>query len=150
MKVKNRNRIARIGTGLMVSTILGGLAVPAFAQDADPLAPVTGQEATTEEAQTVAVGQPETGVIRSIQVSGNSRIEPETVIAYSNLRPGDTYSGETLDAALRALYATSLFRDVVITGAETGQLIIVIQENPVINRIVLEGNRRLKDDKIAP
>ncbi|WP_260484438.1 outer membrane protein assembly factor BamA [Sphingomicrobium flavum] len=134
----------------MVGTILGGFAVPAFAQDADPLAPAAGQEASAQQGQVVAVTQPQEGVIRSIRVSGNSRIEPETVIAYANLRPGDTYTGETLDAALRALYATSLFRDVVITGAETGELVIAIQENPVINRIVLEGNRRLKDDKIAP
>ena len=37
-----------------------------------------------------------------------------------------------------------------ITGAETGDLVITVRENPVINRIVLEGNKRLKNDKILP
>ena len=37
-----------------------------------------------------------------------------------------------------------------ITGAETGDLVINVRENPVINRIILEGNKRLKDDKITP
>ena len=37
-----------------------------------------------------------------------------------------------------------------INGAETGNLVITVRENPVINRIILEGNKRLKDDKILP
>ncbi|HEY0164720.1 MAG TPA: outer membrane protein assembly factor BamA, partial [Sphingomicrobium sp.] len=51
---------------------------------------------------------------------------------------------------LRALYATELFADVQIRGADTGNLIVEVRENPVINRIILEGNKRLKDDKINP
>ena len=38
----------------------------------------------------------------------------------------------------------------MITGADTGNLVITIRENPVINRIVLEGNKRIKNDKITP
>jgi outer membrane protein insertion porin family len=89
-------------------------------------------------------------MIRSIAVRGNERLEPETVRAYANLRPGGTYTPATLDTALKDLYATELFTDVVITGAETGNLVITVRENPVINRIVLEGNKRLKSDKILP
>jgi outer membrane protein insertion porin family len=43
-----------------------------------------------------------------------------------------------------------LFADAQIEGADTGNLVLVVRENPVINRIVLEGNKRLKDDKILP
>ena len=90
------------------------------------------------------------GVIRSISVRGNQRLEPETIRAYANLAPGQTYTAEQLDTALKELYATELFSDVVITGAETGNIVITVQENPVINRIILEGNKRIKDDKILP
>ena len=91
------------------------------------------------------------GTIRSIRVSrGNQRLEPETVRAYANLAPGQNYTAETLDQALKDLYATELFADVVITGAETGNMVITVRENPVINRIVLEGNKRIKNDKIVP
>ncbi|NUT01223.1 MAG: outer membrane protein assembly factor BamA, partial [Sphingomonas sp.] len=93
---------------------------------------------------------PAQGVIRSIAVKGNQRLEPETIRSYANLSPGQNYTGETLDTALKALYATELFSDVVITGAETGNIVITVQENPVINRIVLEGNKRIKNDKILP
>ena len=77
-------------------------------------------------------------------------MEPETVRSYANLVPGQAYTAETLDQALKDLYATELFADVVITGADTGNLVITVRENPVINRIVLEGNKRIKNDKITP
>ena len=79
--------------------------------------------------------------------SGSSR---RRSAAYANLVPGQSYTAETLDQALKDLYATELFADVVITGADTGNLVITVRENPVINRIVLEGNKRIKDDKITP
>jgi outer membrane protein insertion porin family len=89
-------------------------------------------------------------VIRSISVRGAERLEAETVRSYANLAPGQNYDAETLDQAIKDLYATELFADAQIEGADTGALVIAIRENPVINRIVLEGNKRIKDDKISP
>src|SRR5688500_1778506 len=130
----------RAGAMLLVGTILGGWSAPLLAQ------------ATTAPPQAAPAPAPaaRSGVIRSIAVRGNERLEPETVRAYANLNPGETYTAATLDTALKDLYATELFADVVITGAETGHLVITVRENPVINRIVLEGNKRLKYDKILP
>ena len=140
----------RYQAAMLVGTILSGtLVTPAVAMAQDIAQPTTTQQPAATPQTTAAAPQRE-GTIRSIRVTGAERIERETVISYSNLFPGQTYTAETLDQALRALYDTELFRDVVITGAETGDLVIAIQENPIINRIVLEGNRRLKDDKIAP
>ena len=134
----------RTGAMLMVGTILGGFAAPTFAQDSAAAAP-TAQQAPIQVSR-----PPVTGSIRSISVRGAERLEPATVISYSNLSPGQEYTAETLDAALKDLYATELFADVVITGAETGALVLEVKENPVINRILLEGNKRIKDDKIQP
>ncbi len=129
---------------LLVGTILGGLTSPAFAQEAAQPAPTAAQP----DAQPRVAAA--TGTIRSIAVRGAERLEPATVISYSNLAPGQEYSAESLDTALKDLYATELFADVVITGSDTGQLVLQIKENPVINRIILEGNKRIKDDKIQP
>ncbi len=134
----------RTGAMLMVGTILGGFAAPAFAQETAVAGPAA-QQAPVQVARA-----PITGSIRSISVRGAERLEPATVISYSNLQPGQEYTAETLDAALKDLYATELFADVVITGAETGALVLEVKENPVINRIILEGNKRIKDDKIQP
>jgi outer membrane protein insertion porin family len=126
---------------LLVGTILGGMGAPLMAQAVAPPAP----------APAPAVPRAATsGTIRSISVTGAERLEPETIRSYANLSPGQTYTAETLDTALKDLYATELFADVQILGADTGAIVIQVRENPVINRIVLEGNKRIKDDKIQP
>ena len=124
---------------LLVGTVLGGSAAPLMAQSTDQAPPPPAATPTPAE-----------HVIRSIVVHGNQRLEPETIRAYANLTPGQTYTATTLDQALKDLYATQLFADVTIGGADTGDLVITVRENPVINRIVLDGNKRLKDDKIVP
>jgi outer membrane protein insertion porin family len=134
---------------LLVGTILGGWSAPLLAQNATQ-APATTVAPAPAPETTAVVAPARSGTIRSIAVRGNERLEPETVRAYANLSPGQSYTPETLDTALKDLYATELFADVVITGAETGNLVITVRENPVINRIVLEGNKRLKSDKILP
>src|SRR5687767_1114482 len=135
----------RLCAALLVGTMLGGLAVPAAAQTQPAPAAVA-----TQPAATPAPPPASARTIRSVTVSGNQRLEPETVLSYTALRPGEPYDNERLDQALRDLLATELFADVRISGVETGDIIVQVQENPVINRIILEGNRRLKDDKIQP
>ncbi|MGZ8997728.1 MAG: POTRA domain-containing protein, partial [Allosphingosinicella sp.] len=136
----------RLCTALLVGTVLGGFVSPAFAQTAAPTQPAVAQ--STQQAPAPApVAQ---RVIRSVSVSGNQRLETETVLSYTALRPGEPFDNERLDQALRDLLATELFADVTIAGADTGELVVQVRENPVINRIVLEGNRRIKDDKITP
>tara|TARA_R110000782_G_scaffold78276_4_gene155091 strand:+ start:31292 stop:33907 length:2616 start_codon:yes stop_codon:yes gene_type:complete len=127
---------------LLTGTVLGGLAIasPASAQQAVP--------ATDTQAAPPAL-TPSAMTIRAITVDGQQRLEPETILSYTKLRVGSAYTRETLDSALRDLYETELFANVQIRD-DAGALTITVQENPVINRIVLEGNKRLKDDKIRP
>ena len=157
-----------------MGTMLGGFAVPAHAQDTqaapeasapaqDPAAPAAPPAATAAEAPApapaAAGGAPTaaapvaapapTGTVRSITVTGNQRLEAETVVSYMPLRIGEGYTRERLDEALRDLYATELFADVQIRD-NLGALTVEVRENPVINRIILEGNKRIKDTKIAP
>ncbi|HXG99374.1 MAG TPA: POTRA domain-containing protein, partial [Sphingomicrobium sp.] len=150
----------RLSGLLLVGTVLGGWAAPVLAQVAQAPSPATA--GATSRAQSVApapapaplasapVRAAASGTIRSVAVRGAERLEPETIRSYAVLSPGQSYTAETLDTALKALYATELFADVVIAGADTGNLVITVRENPVINRIVLEGNKRIKDDKIQP
>ena len=140
-----------MGALLLVGTMLGTSATPLLAQAAAK-APPTGVpgKAPTPLADVAVAAAPSTGTVRSIKVIGAERLEPETIRSYANLTPGQSYTTETLDTALKDLYATELFADVVISGADTGELVMTVRENPVINRIVLEGNKRLKSDKITP
>jgi outer membrane protein insertion porin family len=135
---------ARLAALLLAGTILGGLPTAmAMAQeiaqqtDARPL-PAAPAQSPVDTVRT----------IRAITVSGAQRLDPDTVLSYTKLRVGGTYTRETLDQALKDLYASELFE--VQIRDDNGALTIEIKENPVINRIVLEGNKRLKDDKIRP
>ncbi len=88
------------------------------------------------------------GAISALRVEGSQRVDPGTVLSYMKLRPGDRYDRERLDESLKALYATGYFKDVRFRR-EGDALVVVVVENPVINRIAFEGNRRLENDALA-
>ncbi|HEX8388147.1 MAG TPA: outer membrane protein assembly factor BamA [Sphingomonas sp.] len=122
--------------------------VPALAQSSPATGPVSAQTATapTAPAQSEPVEQ---RVIRTLRVEGSQRIEPETVLSYTKLRVGQPYTNESIDQAIRDLLEADLFADATIAGVETGDIVLRIRENPIINRVILEGNKRLKNDKIT-
>ncbi|PNU06611.1 outer membrane protein assembly factor BamA [Novosphingobium guangzhouense] len=141
---------ARLGSHvaavLLGTTILAGMPMEASAQGAKrapvpaaPAAPAPAVVAPVEE------GQP----IQTIVVKGAERLEPQTVLSYIKMRVGQNYTKVSADAALKDLYGTELFKDAQV-AFDNGVVTITVQENPVVNRIILEGNKRIKDDKILP
>jgi len=84
------------------------------------------------------------GTVSDIQVEGNQRIEPETVRSYMAIAPGDPYDPAKVDQSLKALFATGLFADVALRR-QGDAIVVVVVENPIINRIAFEGNKRLQD-----
>ncbi|RYD66416.1 MAG: outer membrane protein assembly factor BamA [Sphingomonadales bacterium] len=133
---------ARASAVLLAGTTLFALATAAQAQQAPATAPVAQQPAPLPAAL-------ETRTIRTLRVEGTQRLEPETVLSYTRLRVGQTYTTESLDQAIRDVLASELLADVTIEGVESGDIVLRVRENPVINRVILEGNKRLKDDKIV-
>ncbi len=82
------------------------------------------------------------GVVRDIQVVGNRRVEPETVRSYLDFTVGDAYDPSRVNASLRSLFETGLFADVQIT--RQGNVVVVsVVENPVINKVAIEGNEEI-------
>ncbi len=86
-------------------------------------------------------------IVEEIAVEGNSRIEVETVASYLLLKVGDPFNIARMDASLKALFATGLFSDVSIRREGT-RLIVRIVENPIINRVVFEGNDSVKTKQL--
>ena len=130
---------------LLAGTMLTGLPVAASAQTTGQPVPPAAQPAAPV---TAPIAAPVSRAIKSIRVEGSQRLEPETVLSYTKLRTGQGYTNETLDQAIKDLYASDLFADVSIAGADSGDLVLRVRENPVINRVIFEGNKRLKEDKI--
>ncbi|MGH6902509.1 MAG: outer membrane protein assembly factor BamA, partial [Geminicoccaceae bacterium] len=101
-------------------------------------------DARAQERGVPGVG-PGANVIQGIQVEGNQRIEAVTVRSYLAVGVGDPFDPAQLDLSLKNLFATGLFEDVSLRR-EGDQLVVSVVENPIINRIAFEGNRRLEDD----
>ena len=83
--------------------------------------------------------------VEQIRVEGAQRIEAETVLSYMSFRRGDKVGAASLDKSLKSLFATGLFSDVNLRR-EGGAVVVVVVENPVINRLAFEGNSRISDD----
>jgi len=119
----------RILRGLAVCLVLGGILV--------------GSGVAVVASSGVAIAQS----ANSIAVQGNRRVESETVRSYFKPGPGGQIGPAQIDEAIHSLYATGLFDDVRISH-EGGRLVVTVVENPVINRVAFEGNKKAKDDQL--
>jgi outer membrane protein insertion porin family len=123
------NLCVRLLRGLGVAGfVLGGIVVMSI-----PAAVLTADIAVAQSA---------------IVVEGNRRVEADTIRSYFRLRPGERLDAAKIDEGLKGLYATGLFQDVRINQAG-GRLVVTVVENPVINRVAFEGNKRVKDEQLT-
>ena len=86
-------------------------------------------------------------LIEQITIIGAQRVEPETVRTYLTVQEGDDFSSRQVNRSLKKLFATGLFADVTFKR-EGSNLVVNVVENPVINRIAFEGNRKLDDETL--
>lgn len=89
------------------------------------------------------------GGIASIRVEGNQRIEAGTIRSYMLVSPGDPFDPDRIDRSLKTLYATGLFQNVELRR-DGNALVAMVVENPIVNQIVFEGNRKLRDEQLRP
>ncbi|MDD9976570.1 MAG: outer membrane protein assembly factor BamA, partial [Boseongicola sp.] len=85
--------------------------------------------------------------VNAISVEGNQRIPASTVIDLIGFERGQVVTDGQISDAIQRVNASGLFERVdVFTGG--GGLRVVVVERPTINRINIEGNRRLDDDQL--
>lgn len=118
-----------------IALCLSGSAVftaPAFAQEGEP----------------APAAQPQYGMRFSrIEVIGNQRVEARTIQTYLGLEADKTYSADNINAAFKRLFGTGFFSDVKLTQ-KGSTLNVYVTENPIVNKVVFEGNDQLKDDDL--
>src|SRR6201996_7226815 len=86
--------------------------------------------------------------VNQIEVVGNRRVEVETIRSYFKAGPGGRLDGASIDDGLKALIETGLFQDVQISRPG-GRIVVTVVENPVINRVAFEGNKKVKDEQLS-
>lgn len=99
-------------------------------------------------AVTPVVGAAQTFNFTKVDVTGTQRVDPATIMAYANLPRGQAVSAAQLNDAYQRIVNSGLFESVEI-NPNGATLEIKVREYPTINRINIEGNRRLKDEDLA-
>lgn len=84
----------------------------------------------------------------SVSVSGNSRVETSTILAYAGISRGETVDAARLNDAAQAIRDTGLFESVDVRVAGS-TLVIDVIERPMIGIVNFEGNSAVKDDTLA-
>ncbi|MDC1383367.1 outer membrane protein assembly factor BamA [Candidatus Puniceispirillum sp.] len=94
---------------------------------------------------TVAQSSADQVRVSDIRVDGNRRVADGTVKSYLSIQVGDLTSLNALSSALNSLYDTELFQDIKL-DLDGSILLVSVVENPVINRVNIEGNDAISDD----
>lgn len=93
--------------------------------------------------------QAATVYVRDVEIEGLERVEPETVLSYVEVKKNALTDDAKLDASLKQLYATGLFNDVSLKVSPDGVLVIKVEENPVINKVLFDGNDKVDDEMLT-
>ncbi len=85
--------------------------------------------------------------LREIRINGAQRVEPATILNYLNVQTGQPLTDDVTNEGLKNLFATGLFADVKMRQ-QGGLLFVDVVENPIINEIAFEGNKKIKDNEL--
>lgn len=83
-----------------------------------------------------------------VRIEGNQRVEQAAILSFAGIARGTPLSAGELNAAYQKIIGSGLFEAVEITP-QGNTLLIAVKEYPTINRISIEGNRRLKDEALV-
>ncbi|MER9830868.1 outer membrane protein assembly factor BamA [Mesorhizobium sp. M0134] len=97
--------------------------------------------------QFVATSAAEAAVVSRVEVTGNQRVDADTIRNYVTIKPGKAFSSSDIDDAVKALFGTGLFSDVQINQVGS-TLVIKVSEYQVVNQVLFQGNKKLKDNAL--
>jgi outer membrane protein insertion porin family len=86
--------------------------------------------------------------LKDIRVEGLQRVESGTVFASLPFRIGDFYNDESGAAAIRALFALGLFKDVRL-DTQGDVLVVIVEERPSISEIQWVGLKEFDKDALT-
>jgi outer membrane protein insertion porin family len=89
--------------------------------------------------------------IAEIQVEGNKRVAERRVLSSTQINIGDIYSIIIVRKALINLWQTELYEDIDILTEQLPEglkLIIRVRENPIISKLTVTGNKKIKEDEV--
>lgn len=85
--------------------------------------------------------------IRKIDVSGNRRMDAESVRLLADVKVGDNLNDEGLNRVAKRLQTSGLFSTSRVSMSD-GTLKIAVAESPVVNQVTVEGNDEVSTDDL--
>ena len=86
--------------------------------------------------------------INGVKYIGNQRISDNTLDFYVKFEAGNYINNDDIDLAVKGLYKTKLFTSVHAYIDGEKNLVVEIQENPLINRVILKGNKLFNNKEL--
>ncbi len=89
--------------------------------------------------------------IVGVDVEGNRGIEKAVILNEVHFSSGDRYDRAKVSEDIVRIYKLGYFEDVQVQKVPSGdgiKLVYVVKEKPPIDEIVVEGNKKVKSDKI--
>jgi outer membrane protein insertion porin family len=84
----------------------------------------------------------------NVTIEGNERVDAATILNYAGISRGEEVSAGGLNDAYQRILNSGLFETVELVP-QGSTLVIRVTEYPIVNVISIEGNRRLKDERLA-
>lgn len=89
--------------------------------------------------------------ISAVKIHGNQVVKDNELLQYIQVKPGDSWKAASIQNDLKSLYESGWFADVTATFVEAPegvQVVYVLRENPVLNKINIVGNTKIATDKL--
>ena len=84
--------------------------------------------------------------VKKVTIEGNERVEDTAVLSYIDISSGDEYDPRQSSRIIKNLYNTGLFNNVEIVFTN-GELVVEVEENPLVNKVAFEGNDEVVDER---
>lgn len=91
-------------------------------------------------------------ILEKIEIAGNERVTPETIIYYLSLRQGEVYNPDLLRRDFRVLWSTGFFADIKFEELQgtRGKIVrITVQENPIVRAVTYKTGKKVKEGDIV-
>ena len=82
-------------------------------------------------------------VLKKLEIKGNSRISEETLKVYGEIQINKDYTTDDINEVIKKLYDTKFFSK-ISTSFTNNTLVITVEENPIINTIIIDGEKAKK------
>src|SRR3989304_5428369 len=91
-------------------------------------------------------------ILEKIEIVGNERVDPQTILYYLSVREGDYFNNDQLRRDFRVLWSTGFFSNIKMeeTTGTRGKIIrITVEENSVVRAVTYKTGKKVKENDIV-